>query len=174
MSATQPTPTPRRPRTRGPGRAAALAAVVALGLVVAACGGGGSAREQAIGALTEGTWTCTGNDGKVATTISVDDDGSFTLGAGDDDPDDRQEGTWDVVGKKVSLQVSTDDDKSVLEVRGFDDLDVKVGTIEVKNPDDPDETASLRVDLRSKDEVTITPTEDPRSFPTAPWSCARS
>lgn len=148
-----------------------------LGAVAVACGAAGEARDEAIAAATEGTWDC-GSDGKAATDqIVVDDDGGFafrSLEDPDDDDGDRQEGTWEVVDKEVRLSVGLADDKELLDVRGFDDLDVEAGTIEIQNPDDPDEQATFAIEVRSDDVIGITPKGDGADqFPTAPWTCER-
>lgn len=155
----------------------ALSLLAVGGLGVVACGGGGGGLGQAaIAKASEGTWDC-GSEGEEPTDQIVAGDGTFEirpLEEGDGDPDDRQEGTWEVSGKTVSLRVGTADDKGVLEVRGFDDIDFEVATIEVRNPDDPDETAKLKVSVETDDRIRVDPADGADDeFPSLPWTCRR-
>lgn len=152
-----------------------VAVVAVLGGIAVACGAAGEARDEAIAAATEGTWDC-GSDGKAPTDqIVVDGDGDFSFRSLEErDDDDRQEGTWEVVDKEVRLRVGLADDTELLDVRGFDDLDVEAGTIEIQNPDDPAERATFAIEVRSDDVIGITPKGDGADqFPTAPWTCER-
>lgn len=155
---------------------AGLGILVVGGTAVVACGGGGGGLgQQAIAKASEGTWDC-GSEGEEPTDRIVAGDGSFEIRPLDDgdDPDDRQQGTWEVSGKTVSLSVGTADDKGVLEIRGFDDVDFQVAEIEVRNPDDPDETAKLKVSVEADDRIRVDPADGAGDeFPTLPWTCRR-
>lgn len=164
------TPQPRRPIALG------LAAALLLGTAVAACssGGAGVARQKAIGAITNGTWDCTPGKKGDHLQIEASKDGSFEITSKQHPKEGPAVGSWKVVDKKVSLSIGLAKDKELVDVRGFDDLKAKAGTITVQDPKDADNKATFEVDVKGTDTVTITPdAASSKEFPSGTWTCER-
>ncbi|QXC60957.1 hypothetical protein KSP35_22010 [Aquihabitans sp. G128] len=165
------TPHPRRTFALG------LATALVLAAAVAACSSGGalgSARQKAIGAITNGTWDCTPGKKGDHLTIEASKDGSFEITSKEHAEEGPAVGSWKVVDKKVSLSIGLAKDKELVDVRGFDDLKAKAGTITVQDPKDADNKATFEVDLKGTDTVTITPdAASSKEFPSGTWTCER-
>ncbi|CAN5444469.1 hypothetical protein BH10ACT1_BH10ACT1_15580 [soil metagenome] len=150
-----------------------IASLALTGVAVVACSSGGQGvREKALAAITSGTWDCGARKGRSTMRIEAGKDGSFEIRSLGKEAEEPAVGSWKVVDKKVSLSVATDDGKGILDVRGFDDLNAKAGTITVQDPEDTDRTASFEVQVQGTDTVAITPDDQStEEFPSGTWSC---
>lgn len=147
---------------------------MACGLLAVGCAAAGKARTEVVAGLTDGTWNCVDDSG--APNLSFEAaDGSFQLrniekgGKGETAP-----GSWKVIDKDIRASLGTEDGKEFYDVRGFDDLKAKAGTITVTRQRKGKTGQAYTFDIVVKrPRVVSIEAQDAKAWPSAPWTCTR-